>query len=78
MVYFDESECKDGIDHLDNYKRRWNERQVCWSSEPDKTGGHSEAADALRQFAQAYAGGMINVNRGKMKPIPYKQSRYVS
>jgi hypothetical protein len=78
MLYFDETECKDGIDHLDNYKRRWNERQVCWANEPDKTGGHSEAADAIRQFAQAYAGDMINVNKGRMKPIAYPKSRYVS
>lgn len=78
MLYFDETECKDGIDHLDNYKRRWNERQVCWSSEPDKTGGHSEAADALRQFAQAYAGKLINVNMGTLKPINYGKSRYVA
>lgn len=67
MLYFDETECKEGIIHIENYRRKWNERQACWSSEPDKTGGHSEAADALRQFAQAYAGGMINVNRGVVK-----------
>lgn len=67
MLYFDETECKDGIVHIENYRRKRNERQACWSSEPDKTGGHSEAADAIRQFAQAYAGGLININRGSMK-----------
>ncbi len=67
MLYFDETHCKDGIVHIEAYKRKWNERQACWSSEPDKSGGHSEAADALRQFAQAYAGGMINVSRGVTK-----------
>lgn len=67
MLYFDETECKDGIIHIEAYRRKWNERQACWSSEPDKTGGHSEAADALRQLAQAYAGGIINVNRGQLK-----------
>lgn len=67
MLYFDESECKEGIIHIESYRRKWNERQACWSSEPDKTGGHSEAADALRQFAQAYAGGMINISRGPVK-----------
>lgn len=64
MLYFDETECKEGIVHIESYRRKWNTTQACWSSEPDKTGGHSEAADALRQFAQAYAGGMINVSRG--------------
>ena len=67
MLYFDETECKDGIVHLEAYKRKWNERQACWSSEPDKSGGHSEAADALRQLAQAYAGGQINISRGSTK-----------
>ena len=77
MLYFDETECKEGIGHLDAYKKKWNDRMACWSSDPDKTGGHSEAADALRQFAQAYAGQMINVNMGNMKPIAYKK-RYVT
>jgi hypothetical protein len=63
LLWFDETECKAGILHLENYKKRWNERQGCWSDEPDKAGGHSEAADALRQFAQAYAGGLINGRR---------------
>lgn len=63
LLWFDETECKAGIVHLENYKKRWNERHGCWSDEPDKAGGHSEAADALRQFAQAYAGGLINVRR---------------
>lgn len=67
MLYFDETECKDGIVHIEAYRRKWNERQACWSSEPDKSGGHSEAADALRQFAQAFAGGQININRGNVK-----------
>lgn len=67
LLWFDEERCKDGIIHIENYRRKWNERQACWSSVPDKTGGHSEAADALRQFAQAYTAGLINVNRGAPK-----------
>lgn len=62
LLCFDEEHCKAGIDHLDSYRARWNERQGCWSSEPDKTGGHSEAADALRQLGQAYAAGLINIS----------------
>lgn len=64
MLYFDETHCKEGIIHVESYRRKWNLRQACWSSEPDKTGGHSEAADALRQLAQAYAGGIINISSG--------------
>lgn len=67
LIWFDEERCKDGIIHIENYRRRWNERQAAWSSVPDKTGGHSEAADALRQMAQAFAAGLINVNRGTTK-----------
>lgn len=67
LLYFDETECKDGIAHLELYRRKWNDRQACWSSEPDKAGGHSEAADSLRQFAQAHTGGLININRGQVK-----------
>jgi hypothetical protein len=67
MLYFDETHCKEGIVHIEAYKRKWNERQACWSNEPDKSGGHSEAADALRQFAQAYSGGQINVSRAVPK-----------
>jgi hypothetical protein len=63
MLWFDETECKPGLIHLENYRRKWNTQQARWSSEPDKSGGHSEAADALRQFAQAYAGNLINVRR---------------
>lgn len=64
LLYFDESECKEGIIHIEAYRRKWNERQACWSSEPDKAGGHSEAADALRMFAQAYAAKQINTSNG--------------
>jgi leucyl-tRNA synthetase len=52
--YFDETHCKEGIAHLDGYKKKWNNRAGCWSDEPCKTDGNSEAADALRQFAQGY------------------------
>jgi hypothetical protein len=78
MLYFDETECKDGIAHLDNYRKKWNTQQVRWSDEPDKTGGHSESADALRQFAQASAGNMINVSTGNLKPINYRRGRFLA
>lgn len=70
MLHFDEERCKEGIDHLDSYRKKWNALQAVWSDQPDKAGGHSEAADALRQFAQAYEGGLINLHRkpgAKMK-----------
>jgi len=67
MLVFDETECKAGVIHLENYRRKWNKQQMTWSSEPDKTGGHSEAADALRQFAQAHHNKQINLSFGITK-----------
>jgi hypothetical protein len=54
---FDEAGCKEGIEHLWNYRKKWNKQAAAWSDTPDKAGGHSEAADALRQFAQAGGAG---------------------
>lgn len=72
LIWFDEEHCKTGIDHLDAYRKKWSQRQQCWSDEPDKAGGHSEAADALRQFGQAYASGIVqsyqtSVSRSRSK-----------
>lgn len=63
LLWFDETKCHAGIEHLELYRRRWNATQSTWMDQPDKTAGHSEAADALRQLAQAYAGGLINITR---------------
>lgn len=52
---FDKTKCKAGIIHLDGYSKVWNQRHACWSSTPKKDDGHSEAADAFRQFAQSQA-----------------------
>jgi hypothetical protein len=65
MLYFDEAACKHGLHHIEHYKRQWNQRQERWSDTPDKAGGHSEAADALRQLAQAYAGKLLNISQRK-------------
>jgi len=51
--WFDEAECKDGILHLDSYKKMWSETNQRFTDTP-KHDIHSEAADAFRQFAQGY------------------------
>lgn len=66
-LMFDESKCKNGLIHLQSYKKKWNERQQVWSDQPDKSGGHSEAADALRQLGQAKANGQLAVYKRKPK-----------
>lgn len=50
---FDEEGCKEGLAHLGMYKKEWNARLGVWSDTP-RHDIHSEAADAIRQFAQGY------------------------
>ncbi len=50
---FDQTKCQAGIDHLDHYRKMWNERLGAWSETPTKN-GHQHAADAIRQHAQAF------------------------
>jgi hypothetical protein len=53
QCWLDETNCKDGIAHLENYRKEWNDRAGCWKESP-RHDIHSEAADAFRQFAQGY------------------------
>jgi hypothetical protein len=54
QAYFDEVGCKEGLNHVSLYHKKWNSRLGLWSNEPEKGDGHSEAADALRQWAQGF------------------------
>lgn len=56
-LMFDEIGCAEGIAHLEQYRKVWNSRHGTWGDEPEKKDGHSEAADALRQLAQAVHNG---------------------
>lgn len=49
--WFDETECKEGIAHLDLYRKTWSEQRACFTDTPMHD-IHSEGADAFRQFAQ--------------------------
>ena len=53
QCWFDETNCKEGLAHLQQYRKEWNDRQGCWKDKP-RHDIHSEAADAFRQFAQGY------------------------
>ncbi len=55
VIWFDEDKCSKGLDHLHSYRRKWSENEKRWLNKPDKSEGHSEAADAIRQMAQVYA-----------------------
>jgi hypothetical protein len=57
QLWIDADNCEAGIEHLKAYRRKWSENEKRWLDKPDKSEGHSEAADALRQLAQAVANG---------------------
>jgi len=59
QVWFDAQRCEAGLARLANYRKRFNQRAGAYVNVPDKTNGASEAADALRQFAQALDAGLI-------------------
>lgn len=52
--WFDETGCKEGINHLANYKKAWSSTNERFNDYP-KHDIHSESADAFRQFGQIYA-----------------------
>lgn len=64
-AWFDAEGCKDGLEHLRLYKKRWNNTLGEFTNEPEKLTGHSEAADAIRQWAQGYDPKLIG---GKTRP----------
>lgn len=66
MCFFDEQKCAEGLDHLENYKRKWDKTESMWRKEAH----HDEAshcADAFRTFA-------VNADRFGVfkKKDPYK------
>lgn len=63
MCVFDESKCKDGIKHLESYRKTWDPRLQTWRPTP-RHDASSNAADAFLQAAQAKAGGYFAVVGG--------------
>ena len=49
---FDEHKCNDGISHLENYRKEWDDKRGCWKDRPlhDHT---SHGADAFRYLANS-------------------------
>lgn len=52
--FIDPEYCKDGIEHLKQYKQQWNDKLKDWGRKPVED-EHAHAADALRQFAAGHA-----------------------
>jgi hypothetical protein len=59
--WFDEVACKDGIIHLDSYRKRWNNTTARFTDQPVHD-IHSECADAFRQFGQMNISGDLDGN----------------
>lgn len=57
---FDEDKCSDGIVHLENYRKEWNEKRGCFSDKPLHD-SHSHAADAFRYLAVIEEGRTIPI-----------------
>lgn len=51
--YFDAEKCKRGIEALENYQRKWDEKNQFWSSKPLHNWA-SHGADAFRMLAMNY------------------------
>lgn len=67
LCYFDETNCKAGIEHLGLYSKKWNASMGQYSDTPNHD--HSEAADSFRQFAQTLAAGKLD--KKTYKPINF-------
>jgi len=52
--YFDEEGAEQGIKHLDNHRREWDDKYGRWKDKPFH-GPASHGADAFEQFARGYA-----------------------
>jgi len=57
--WFDEVACKDGIIHLDSYRKKWNNTTSRFMDTPVHD-IHSESADAFRQFGQMNISGDLD------------------
>lgn len=73
--YFDAVNCKLGIERLEGYQKKWSASAMEYINQPNKYNGCSEAADAIRQHAQAKEGEMLDnrINRrrkGGYDPAP--------
>jgi phage terminase large subunit len=74
-AYFDSVECVQGIKRIDNYRKRYSQADQRWIDEPNKTNGSSEAADALRQWAQAKESGLVTL-AGKTRQFSMPKIEY--
>lgn len=63
--WFDEENCKEGIIHLDSYRKKWNNTTGRFTDIPVHD-IHSECADAFRQFGQLNIDGGLDVHHSSL------------
>lgn len=61
LAWFDAEGCKDGLRHVEMYRKEWNDRLGTWKESP-RHDVHSNGADALRQWGQTVAAGELRYN----------------
>lgn len=60
-AYFDADRCKQGLERIQGYRKKFSRSDNRYIDQPDKANGCSEGADALRQWAQAEELGLIEM-----------------
>ena len=68
---FDETHAGKGLVRVSNYRKRWDKSRGRWHEDPDHN-DDSHGADALRQWGQAKASGML-ASLGKTKSGGFKR-----
>ena len=58
--YFHEVDCQLGIKRIEGYKKVFSSKDNRYANRPNKANGCSEAADAIRQHAQAKEAGLLD------------------
>jgi hypothetical protein len=74
QAYFDETECKLGLQRLENYRKRWVVATQSWG-EPLHD-DNSNGADGFRQWAQALHGGLMRLAGKQDKPSRRKNGSW--
>jgi hypothetical protein len=67
---FDEAGCKQGLIHLQNYRKEWDEKGGFWKLKP-RHDEHSEGADSWRQYAQGFNPATM-LERKQRKPANWR------
>jgi hypothetical protein len=71
ICFFDEENCADGIEHLENYRKQWDEIHGVYKDQPLHN-EHSHGADAYQTFATGHDFRRIVDSRPRAKARPVR------